>query len=121
MRTTINLAPDTVAIVEDLRRRRGEDLSAVVNDLIRAGAAAKGRRPSPSISARRGWARASSTLRTWPKLSTSATANPDAGLRHPVGHGLTIYSADSDFARFAGKVRWRNPLTVRSADRRVEP
>lgn len=27
-----------------------------------------------------------------------------------IGHGLTVYSADSDFARFAGKVDWRNPL-----------
>ena len=41
MRTTITLDPDTRAIVEELRRRRGVGVSAVVNDLIRAGASAK--------------------------------------------------------------------------------
>lgn len=44
MRTTITFDPDTKAIVEDLRRRQGGGVSAVVNDLIRAGAAA--RRPT---------------------------------------------------------------------------
>lgn len=28
-----------------------------------------------------------------------------------IGHGLAVYSADSDFARFAADVEWRNPLT----------
>lgn len=38
---------------------------------------------------------------------------PDAQLAAlAVEHGLTVFSADTDFARFAG-VRWVNPLGVR--------
>lgn len=41
---------------------------------------------------------------------TSPQLVPDAHLAAlALGHGLTIYSADGDFARFPG-VRWRNPL-----------
>lgn len=36
---------------------------------------------------------------------------PDAHLAAiAIGHGLSVYSADSDFARFSGRVEWRNPL-----------
>ena len=41
------------------------------------------------------------------------TANlvPDAHLAAiAVGHGLTVVSADSDFARFSPEVPWHNPL-----------
>ena len=43
------------------------------------------------------------------------TANlvPDAHLAAiAVGHGLTLCSADSDFARFGPALRWRNPLAT---------
>ena len=42
MRTTVNLDPDTAATVEALRRDKGLGLSEAVNELIRAGAVAKG-------------------------------------------------------------------------------
>jgi Ribbon-helix-helix protein, copG family len=44
MRTTITLADDVVAAVEQARRRRGIGLSEAVNELIRAGLAADGER-----------------------------------------------------------------------------
>lgn len=37
MRTTINLADDVAAAVENLRRERGVGLSDAVNDLVREG------------------------------------------------------------------------------------
>lgn len=37
MRTTVNLEPDVVAAVEDLRRRRHMGLSEALNELARAG------------------------------------------------------------------------------------
>jgi predicted nucleic acid-binding protein len=38
---------------------------------------------------------------------------PDAHLAAiAIGHGLTVYPPDSDFARFSGDVAWRNPLAV---------
>ena len=40
MRTTITFEPDTAAIVEAARQERGVGVSEVVNDLVRAGAAA---------------------------------------------------------------------------------
>ena len=54
------------------------------------------------------------TARTYGQLSESVsiTANlvPDAQLAAlAIEHGLTIYSADSDFARFPG-LSWVNPL-----------
>lgn len=58
MRTTITLDPDTQAIVDDLRRRRGSGVSAVVNELIRAGAAAK----TPSVDFRQRTARLGHSL-----------------------------------------------------------
>lgn len=45
--------------------------------------------------------------------SRGMTANlvPDAHLAAiALGHGLTVYSADSDFAIFAPELRWSNPL-----------
>ena len=54
------------------------------------------------------------TARVYARLNsrTSITANlvPDAQLAAlAVEHGLTVYSADSDFARFPG-LSWINPL-----------
>ncbi len=40
MRTTVTLAPDVAAAVEELRRDRGSGISEVVNDLLRRGLAA---------------------------------------------------------------------------------
>lgn len=37
MRTTITLAPDVAAAVEDIRRRNAVGVSEVVNDLLRQG------------------------------------------------------------------------------------
>ena len=45
MRTTITLADDVAAAVERLRRERSAGLSEVVNELIRSGLVAGGRRP----------------------------------------------------------------------------
>lgn len=45
--------------------------------------------------------------------ATQATANlvPDAHLAAlAIGHGLTLYSSDSDFARFPG-LDWTNPIS----------
>lgn len=39
MRTTITLAEDVAAAVEQVRRRRGSGISEVVNDLLRRGLA----------------------------------------------------------------------------------
>lgn len=39
MRTTITLADDVVAAVDELRRREGRGISEVVNDLVRRGLA----------------------------------------------------------------------------------
>lgn len=39
MRTTITLANDVAAAVEQVRRRRGRGISEVVNDLLRQGLA----------------------------------------------------------------------------------
>lgn len=39
MRTTITLAEDVAAAVDQLRRRRGSGISEVVNDLLRRGLA----------------------------------------------------------------------------------
>lgn len=39
MRTTLNLADDVVAAVEEVRRERSVGLSEAVNDLVRAGLA----------------------------------------------------------------------------------
>ncbi len=39
MRTTITLAEDVAAAVEQVRRRRGSGISEVVNDLLRQGLA----------------------------------------------------------------------------------
>lgn len=39
MRTTITLAQDVAAAVEQVRRRRGSGISEVVNDLLRQGLA----------------------------------------------------------------------------------
>lgn len=39
MRTTVTLAPDVAAAVEEIRRREGRGLSDVVNDLARRGLA----------------------------------------------------------------------------------
>lgn len=39
MRTTITLADDVAAAVDQLRRRRGSGISEVVNDLLRRGLA----------------------------------------------------------------------------------
>jgi hypothetical protein len=44
MRTTITLADDVAAAVERLRRERSAGLSEVVNELIRSGLVAGGRR-----------------------------------------------------------------------------
>jgi hypothetical protein len=41
MRTTVNLEPDVAAAVEKLRRERGLGVSAALNELARAGLAAK--------------------------------------------------------------------------------
>ena len=41
MRTTVTLADDVAASVEELRRERGVGLSEAVNDLVRAGLTAK--------------------------------------------------------------------------------
>lgn len=41
MRTTVTLAPDVAAAVQELRRRRGGGISEVVNELVRRGLAAK--------------------------------------------------------------------------------
>jgi len=49
MRTTITFADDVAALVEQRRVEAGVGVSEVVNDLIRAGAAAPPRRPSPPI------------------------------------------------------------------------
>lgn len=40
MRTTITLADDVAAAVEDLRRQRGTGISEVLNDLVRRALAA---------------------------------------------------------------------------------
>lgn len=45
MRTTITLAEDVAAAVEQLRRRRGSGISEVVNDLLRQGLARDQPRP----------------------------------------------------------------------------
>lgn len=47
MRTTVNLADDVAAGLEQLRRERGVGLSEAVNDLVRAGLMAK--RPTPAF------------------------------------------------------------------------
>ncbi len=39
MRTTVTLAPDVAAAVQELRRRRGGGISEVVNELVRRGLA----------------------------------------------------------------------------------
>ncbi len=49
MRTTITFADDVAALVEQRRVEAGVGISEVVNDLIRAGAAAPPRRPGPPI------------------------------------------------------------------------
>ncbi|MFN2592973.1 MAG: ribbon-helix-helix protein, CopG family, partial [Candidatus Dormibacteria bacterium] len=41
MRTTISLDKDVTAAIEELRRRRSLGLSEAVNELVRAGLAAK--------------------------------------------------------------------------------
>jgi hypothetical protein len=41
MRTTITLAPDVEAAVQELRRRRGGGVSEVVNELVRRQRAAR--------------------------------------------------------------------------------
>lgn len=41
MRTTVTLADDVAASLEELRRERGVGLSEAVNDLVRAGLTAK--------------------------------------------------------------------------------
>jgi Ribbon-helix-helix protein, copG family len=40
MRTTVTLAPDVAAAVEEIRRREGRGVSDVVNELARRGLAA---------------------------------------------------------------------------------
>jgi hypothetical protein len=45
MRTTVNLADDVAAGIEQLRRERGVGLSEAVNELIRSGLTSK--RPAP--------------------------------------------------------------------------
>jgi metal-responsive CopG/Arc/MetJ family transcriptional regulator len=45
MRTTVNLDDDVAAAVDRLRRERRLGLSEAVNELVRAGLAAKPRRP----------------------------------------------------------------------------
>lgn len=47
MRTTITLADDVAAAVDQLRRRRGSGISEVVNDLLRRGLA--GDRPEATF------------------------------------------------------------------------
>lgn len=47
MRTTIDLADDVAAAVEQARRKRGLGLSEAVNDLVRAGLVS--RREAPPI------------------------------------------------------------------------
>lgn len=49
MRTTITFADDVAALVEQRRVEAGVGISEVVNDLIRAGAITKPRRPGPPI------------------------------------------------------------------------
>ncbi len=48
MRTTLTLADDVVAAIEQLRRERSIGLSDAVNELVRAGLVAE-RKPSPSF------------------------------------------------------------------------
>jgi hypothetical protein len=45
MRTTLNLDDDVVAQVNSLSRQRGDSMSRVVNDLVRAGLRASRERP----------------------------------------------------------------------------
>jgi hypothetical protein len=45
MRTTVTLASDVAAAVEQLRRERGAGVSDAVNELVRRGLAAKPRTP----------------------------------------------------------------------------
>jgi hypothetical protein len=47
MRTTVTLADDVAASLEELRRENGIGLSEAVNDLVRAGLMAK--RPAPTF------------------------------------------------------------------------
>ena len=44
LRTTVTLDPDVARLLEQLQRDRGQGLSEVLNDLVRAGSMARGER-----------------------------------------------------------------------------
>jgi Ribbon-helix-helix protein, copG family len=51
MRTTVTLAPDVAAAIEEIRRREGRGVSDVVNDLARRGLAAAHPEQKPFVQA----------------------------------------------------------------------
>jgi predicted nucleic acid-binding protein len=109
VRTTLTLDPDVAAKAKQAAAKLGKPFKEVVNSALRADSTNSWLRPRPSLTEP-----TNTHWRIFQDMMRSANASghlvSDAHLAAlAVEHNCTLWSTDTDFAKFKA-LKWRNPV-----------